>query len=184
MQAAASESHDQSDWYPRLWRLFINVSIFGIGTGLFLMYRTVREVSRQNVATILIHLHEAYASREMFDALHAIWNSHQDEFDTNPERQQQRRLVLHFWELIGALVKGRVVEEDLLLDRFRDQVSVWEKLKPLQIRAVEKIIKERYPEMGPADTTALATDEVSTSNIEWLYDRWKNERRQMFRRDS
>ncbi len=145
------------------------------------LWKTLTVQTRQNAALVLTTLHGAYSTGEMYDAIQTVLDWTQPEFDKDSRRQKHRRMVLHFWEFIGTLVRFEVIKEELLRDRFRDQISIWEKVLPIQTRVQEKIIRERQPNLADGEITTLATREVETSSAHWLYLKWKDSRRPTWR---
>jgi transcriptional regulator with XRE-family HTH domain len=137
--------------------------------------------SARHYATVLIDLYKEFRGRRK--ALHAVWNDPPGSFD-NEVHDEYRRNVLHFWELVASLVKADPDIEKPLLDRYRDYVSVWERLKPIQINATGNVFRKRFPKFSAPEAVSWATRDISASNIEWLYNRWKSLRRQPFRDDS
>lgn len=129
---------------------------------------------------LLIHLHQTYADGAMHEALHRIYNDAPESFDDSPYKQKQRRLVMHFFEMLGTVVKAQIVSEDLLLSRFRDAITVWEKLRPVHQRVNDKVIRERHPALSDFQKQALSEETLDSSHTHWLYERWKNKRSQLY----
>lgn len=172
---------NQQEWYTAFWQLFIYVSIGAAIVGLWLLWRVVRAQNRLNQAMLLTHLNSVYSTSEMYDAIQTVLDWKEQEFDKDPSKQKHRRTVLHFLEFLGTLVRFGVIKEELLRDRFRDQVSIWEKILPIHTRVQEKIIRERRPNLSDGEITALAIRDVETSSAHWLYLRWKDSRRPTWR---
>jgi transcriptional regulator with XRE-family HTH domain len=149
------------------------------------MNALLAEARAAGVAGVLLDLHREFSSREMHDALNAVWNDTADSFENDRQHADYRRRVLQFWEFIALLVRHeRQTFEPPLRDRYRDHVSVWEPLKPIQVRHTAKNLAKKRPELKAADVTAWAEREVSTSNVEWLYNEWEPHRRSHFRKKS
>lgn len=160
------------------WTIGSILSVFGLGCVLAFL---VKAQSRVSQATLLAHLHDVYSTPEMYDAIQTVLEWKPDESGQDSGKQKHRRAVLHFLELLGTIVRFEVIDERLLRDRFRDQVSIWEKLHPIQMRMQEKIVRERQPNLAESDIAWLAKMDVETSAAHWLYLRWCDVRRASWR---
>lgn len=166
--------------YSRIWRWWTFGSVVALGGLLYLVKRLVTEQNNLNKATLLTHLHNFYSTPEMYDAIQTVldWNL---DFDTDPSKQKHRRVVLHFLEFLGTLVRFGVIDERLLQERFRDQISIWEHLKPIHLRVQERVIRSRQPQLSNDEVSALAQRDVESCAAHWLYIRWKESRRPTWR---
>lgn len=171
---------DQSQWYTPFWKNFVTVSmgvgILAIGAiplGLYFIHKIGKQQTRQMKWAVVMELYRLYADAEMARAVQTVWTTPPEKLVEDVERDQLRRRVSDFWNMVGVLVKEELVEASTIRLRFQDAPAIWEKLEPVEMMIRRKIEKRQAPELGESDIELRARRHVDNLPAAWLYHHWR-----------
>jgi hypothetical protein len=167
-----------------LWWSQLGTLVGGVATVLlffaaigaaWIYYRQLRALSNQLDSTLIFNIFQWYSSPEMRSALHAVWNDPPEMFNKdNPEKEDQRRRVSHFWYMIAVLWERELVDEDLIFTIFPDAMAIWGKrLRTLEQAVVLRVLNRDEPTMANGEKQRLAEKHVNEIYpTTRLYNRW------------
>jgi len=149
------------------------LTFFVILGAAFLTLTQVSDIAKSRKLALMQDLHRTYGSQEMGQAVHTVYNVPPEEINSDPEKQNQRRMVSDFWNWAGWMVREKLVDSDLIYARFQSAPLVWEKLEAVEL-IVRKVIERRdHPSVDDQEIERLAKEHVDGLPAAWLYRLWK-----------
>lgn len=134
-----------------------------IGGSAYAAFQQLVHIRKSHEANLWTQISSQWQTREMGDAL---WRLRSLEFETledfesrytlNSQAWQDRRLIMNYFEFVGALTRRGYLDEGLVLDYFKELPGLYGRLETFVDGYRKRFSNPHYME-----------------GFEWLYHKWK-----------
>lgn len=136
------------------------------------------EASRSRKLAFVLEAYKVYSTTDMRDAIRTMWRDSKNikEFISgqevyNDSKDEDRRRVSDFWNMIGWAVKAKLIEADLIQLRFQEGPMIWQRLYPIELQI--QLNSKNYEKLSEQERNEKAQHHAENLLGHWLYTEWK-----------